>query len=104
MEFLTRLKIQNPVCQTGAKTGSILVGAAKNNRGLRLQIMHDQPRSPGGPIVGDFEILDVGDNKHSACLETLAGQATNAHQVIRTIRQESPQCVNIVNSSILVVE
>ena len=84
--------------------GCILTGAAEKNSGLRLRILEAQPRGPGGPIVGDFHILDVGDNKYSACLEALVGQATTADQVVRLIRQDSPQCVNIVNSNMLVVE
>jgi hypothetical protein len=104
MEFRSRLQTPNAVCRTGAKTGCVLGGAAKNNRGLRLRIMQDQPRGSDGPLVGAFHILDVGDNKYSACLEALVGRATDADQVARTIRQASPQCVNIVNSNLLVAE
>jgi hypothetical protein len=75
-----------------------------NNQGLRLRIMQDQPRGTDGPLVGAFHILDVGDNKYSACLEALVGRATDADQVVRTIRQVSPQGVNVVNSNVLVVE
>jgi hypothetical protein len=104
MGFLSRFKPRNVVCKTGAKTGCILIGAVEKNKGLRLRVMQDQPRGSGGPLIGGFYILDVGDNKHSACLEALVGRATDADQVVRTIRQVSPQCVTIVNSNLLVVE
>jgi hypothetical protein len=104
MDYAAHSKTLKAVCRTGAKTGSVLEGMAKNNKGLRLRIMEDQVRSPGGPISGGFHILDVGKNKYSKCLETHVGQATDADQVVRTLRQEYPQCVNIVNSNILVLE
>jgi hypothetical protein len=104
MAFRSRFQTQRAVCRTEAKTGCILAGAAEKNRGLRLRILQDQPRSSGGPIIGGFHILDVGDNQYSACLEALVGRVTNADQVVRTIRRASPQCVNIVNSNLLVVE
>ena len=78
---------------TGAKMGQVLEGAAPINRGLRLLIFQDQPRSAGGPICGGFRILDAGDNKHADSLSILVGQATDAAEVIRTIRQEYPQCI-----------
>jgi hypothetical protein len=66
--------------------------------------LQDQPRSAGGPISGHFRILDAGDNKHADSLSTLLGQATDAAEVIRTIRQEYPQCINVVNANILILE
>jgi hypothetical protein len=51
-----------------------------------------------------FKILDVGDNNHSPFLEALLGQVTDADKVLRVIRQQHPQCVNVVNANILVVE
>jgi hypothetical protein len=104
MEVRSGFKPRNAVSQTGAKTGRVLSGAAQSNRGLRLLILQDQPRSPGGPISGRFHILSAGDNKHADSLTALLGQATDAEEVIRTIRQEHPQCVNIVNANILIVE
>jgi hypothetical protein len=58
----------------------------------------------GGPIIGSFDILHVGENKHSPALQPLLHQTTNAEKVLQTIRQEHPQCVNVVNASILIVE
>jgi hypothetical protein len=104
MEVRSGYKPRNAVSQTGAKTGRVLGGAAQSNRGLRLLILQDQARNTGGPISGRFHILNAGDNKHADSLGTLLGQATDAGEVIRTIRQEHPQCVNIVNANILIVE
>jgi len=64
----------------------------------------DAPRSAGGPISGHFRILDAGDNKHADSLCTLLGQATDAAVVIWTMRQEYPQCVNVVNANIVILE
>jgi hypothetical protein len=104
MEVRLGFKPRNTVSQTGAKTGRVLGGATQSNKGLRLRILQDQSRGTGGPISGRFHILSVGDNQHSDSLETLLGQATDAEEVIRTIRQEHPQCVNVVNANILIVE
>jgi hypothetical protein len=37
-------------------------------------------------------------------VSTLLGQATDAAEVMRTIRQEYPQCVNVVSANILILE
>jgi hypothetical protein len=104
MEVRSGFKPRNAVSQTGAKTGRVLKGASQSNSGLRLLILQDQHRGIGGPIRGRFQILHAGDNKHTDSLSTLLGQATDAEEVIHTIRQEHPQCVNIVNANILIVE
>ena len=104
MAFTSKYQPPNTVSQTGAKTGCILCGAAPNNTGLRLRILHDQPRGQGGPIQGSFQILNVGDNKHAEFLEGLLGRATDAEEVVRLIRRKYPGCVSIVNASILVLE
>jgi hypothetical protein len=92
------------VSQTGAKTGCILCGAAPNNTGLRLRILHEQPRGQGGPIQGSFQILNVGDNKYSEFLRGLLGRATDAEEVVRLIRREYPGCLNIVNANLLALD
>jgi hypothetical protein len=66
--------------------------------------LQDQPRSAAGPISGHFRTLDVGDNRHADSRSTLLGQATDAAEVIRTIRQEYPQCINVVNANIVILE
>ena len=104
MEVRSGFKPRNAVSQTGAKTGRVLGGATQSNRGLRLLILQDQSRGTGGPISGRFHILNAGDNKHADSLTTLLGRATDADEVIRTIRREHPQCVNVVNANILIVE
>jgi hypothetical protein len=66
--------------------------------------MQDQPRSVGGPITGSFEILDTGSGKHAGALQPLLGRVTNAAEILRSIRRDSPQCVHVVNANTLVVE
>jgi hypothetical protein len=95
---------RNTVDKIGAKTGCILRGAVRHNKGLRLRIFQDQTRGPGGALLGRFEILDVGDNKHSPLLKRLLGGPTDAEEVLRIIRQGSAACVNVVNANILSVE
>ena len=94
----------NTVDKIGAKSGCVLRGAVRQNKGLRLRIFRDQTRGPGGAILGRFEILDVGDNKHSPLLERFLGRPTDAEEVLRVIRQESAGCVSVVNANILTVE
>ena len=89
---------------TGASAGSILIGAVMWNQGLRIRILQDQPRSVGGPIEAPFQILDAGDSKHANSLRALFGKVTDAAEVLRAIRRDYPQCVNVVNANILVVE
>jgi len=88
----------------GASAGSVLRGSGLNNRGLRLQVLQEQTRGHGGGIKGNFVILDAGDNKHSPSLEALLGRVTDADEVLRVIRQESPGCVSVANANILAVE
>jgi hypothetical protein len=95
---------RNTVDKIGAEAGCILRGAVRQNKGLRLRIFQNQTRSPGGPIRGRFEILDVGDNKHSPFLRGLLGAPTDAEEVLRIIRQESAACVSLVNANILTIE
>jgi hypothetical protein len=95
---------RNVISNRGAESGCILRGAARSNQGLRLQISQGQAKGSGGPIRGRFQILDVGDNMHSAALEHLLGAATDAEQVVQIIRRGHPGCVSVVNANILVVE
>jgi hypothetical protein len=57
-----------------------------------------------GPIRGGFEIIDVGNNKHSHLLLQFLDAITDAEQVIAVLRRTSPACVNIANANILTVE
>ena len=104
LALASKYQPRNAVSQTGARTGCILCGAAPNNTGLRLRILQDHLKGQGGPLGGPFQILDVGNNKHSEFLEGLLGRTTNAEEVVRLIRREHPGCVSIVNANILVLE
>jgi hypothetical protein len=92
------------VSKTGARSGCILRGIVQHNEGLRLRVLHDQPRGVAGAIRGHFEIIDVGNNKHSNLLLQFLGATTDAEQVIAVLRRTSPACVNVVNANILTVE
>jgi len=104
MEFPPRFTARNAVSQIGAHAGCVLGGSARNNKGLRLKISQAQPKGHGGPIVGTFQILDVGENKYSTILEGLLGRPTDAHEILRVLRLAHPQCVNVVNANVLVAE
>jgi hypothetical protein len=101
---MLRFQLRKTVSATGARMGSILGGASPQNRGLRLRILHDQPKGTDGPISGGFAIVQVGDNLHSGALAALVDKVTDAAEVVRTIRRKHPGCVNVVNANILVVE
>jgi hypothetical protein len=90
-----------PVSRSGAAAGSVLVGFCPNNQGLRLRVLEEQRPQDGGPIQGDFVILDVGDNKHSEALRALLQLVTNAAEVLCLIRQEHPGCVSVANTNTL---
>jgi hypothetical protein len=92
------------VCDQGAAAGCVLCGTGLHNQGLRLRISQDQAKGHGGPITGSFRILDVGDNKHSPLLATLLHRATDATEVLATIRRQHPACVSVVNANILAVK
>ncbi len=92
------------VNRSGAAAGSVLLGFCRNNRGLRLQVLHEQPRGHDGPLLGPFVILDAGDNKHSQALRELAGRVTDAEEVLAAIRRLHPGCVSVVNVGILALE
>jgi hypothetical protein len=101
MDFV---RARNTVDKTGASRGCILCGSAPHNKGLRLRIVQSQARGHGGALQGSFEIIDVGDNKHSPFLEALLGKPTDAAEVLRIIRQENTMCVSVVNANSLTVE
>ena len=88
----------------GASTGCILIGTGQHNRGLRVQLLHDQQPGHGGPLEGDFVLLDAGDNKHSAALLPVVGQVTTAAALLALIRRKHPGCVSVVNGHSLAVE
>jgi hypothetical protein len=89
---------------SGANAHSILLGVSPTNQGLRLQIMEEQPKNGLGPIKGRFVLLDAGDNKHADTLSDLVGKVTDAQEVLRLIREQSPSCVSVVNTNLLTVE
>lgn len=95
---------QRAVSDLGAKAGSVLRGAGAGNQGLRLRVLQGQERGHGGGIKGSFVILDAGDNRHTPSLEALLGRVTDADEVLRLIRQDSPGCVNVANANILALE
>ena len=88
----------------GAAAGSVVQGAGVNNVGLRIQVLCEQPRGHSGALRGAFVILDVGDNKHSHALHALLGLETDAAEVLRVSRRDSPSCVSVANANILVPE
>jgi hypothetical protein len=75
-----------------------------HNEGLRLKVLHDQAKDDSGPIKGRFQILNVGDNKHSDSLRAPLSTTTAAVEVLTVIRRAHPSWVNIVNTNILTVE
>ncbi len=92
------------VSERGARAGTVLRGASRNNEGLQLQVAQEQPRGDSGPIQGSFRILDPGTNKHSEVLASLGERPTDAATVLRLVRQKHPGCVSPVNMSILLPE
>ena len=88
----------------GAVAGCVLLGVGLNNQGLRRRVLQGQARGDGGPIKGNFVILDVGDNKHSESLAGLLQTVTNAKEVLGVIRQLYAGCVNVANANILALE
>jgi hypothetical protein len=92
------------VSDTGARCGCILRGFVPHNEGLRLRLLQEQPRGVAGPLQGPFEIIDVGNNKHSNSLLQFLGATTDAEELIIVLRRSYPACVNVVNANILAVE
>ena len=88
----------------GSAAGSVVRGSAATNRGVRIRVLCEQAREPGGALRGAFVILDAGDNKHSPCLETLVGRVTDAREVVARLREAHPGCVSVANVNILEVE
>ena len=88
----------------GAAGGSVVRGVGAGNAGVRIRVLCEQPKGQGGPLRGAFVILDAGDNKHSAALLALVGQETDAAEVLRVSRRDSPCCISVANTNILVPE
>ncbi|HEX5272410.1 MAG TPA: hypothetical protein VFW33_18060 [Gemmataceae bacterium] len=88
----------------GAGPGSVVQGIGAANWGVRIRVLCEQPKGHGGPLRGAFVILDAGDNKHSAALFALLGRETDAATVLRVSRRDSPCCVSVANTNILVPE
>ena len=104
MKHSVRYQAAATVEKTGAPAGAVLTGCGMKNQGLRLRIAHGQKKGDTGPLVGDFEILDVGENVHSEALREVAFRRTDAAEVVSRLRQYMPGCVNVANVNILVVE
>jgi hypothetical protein len=90
--------------QTGAPAGSVLTGCSPRNLGLRLRIAEGQKKGDVGPLVGAFDILDVGDNIHSDSLFGVTHRRTDAAEVVALLRKHMPGCVNVANVNLLIVE
>ncbi|HEY7156436.1 MAG TPA: hypothetical protein VH575_20885 [Gemmataceae bacterium] len=88
----------------GAAAGSVVRGAGAINLGVRIRVLCEQPKGHGGALQGAFVILDAGDNKHSHALHALLGRETDASEVLRVIRSDSPSSVSVANANILVPE
>ena len=84
--------------------GNVVRGAAANNHGVRIRVLYEQPKGYGGALCGAFVILDAGDNKHTHDLLPLLGRETDAAEVLRMNRRDSPSCLSIANANILVPE
>jgi hypothetical protein len=95
---------QASVSKSGAAAGSVLCGAAANNQGLRLRVLQDQRKGQDGPLTGQFVILDVGQNMHSASLAALLGKVTDAAEVLAAIRRNHRGCVSVANARVLCLE
>jgi hypothetical protein len=54
--------------------------------------------------MGAFQLLGVGDNKHSPALHELLGKLTSSEEILGIIRREHPGCVHVANTNILVSE
>jgi hypothetical protein len=104
MSSLGRTRVGRSVNRSGAAAGCVLRGSGGNNRGLRLQVLQEQPRGHDGPLRGPFVILDVGDDMHSQALGELAGRMTDAEEVLRAIRRLHPGCVSVANVGTLALE
>ena len=91
------------VTHTGAAPHSILCGTAPHNQGLRVRTMQRQ-QGTEGPIEGPFVLIDAGANRHSSALAHLLGHMTDASEVLRFTRLQSPDCVSVVNANALSVE
>lgn len=88
----------------GAAAGCVVRGAGRNNQGVRIRVLGEQPRGNRGGIRGAFVLLDAGDNKHTEALRPLLGRPTNAEEVLRVIRRDSPGCVSVANANSLAHE
>ncbi len=88
----------------GAAAGSVVRGCVPNNQGVRIRVLCEQPKGHSGALRGAFVILDAGDNKHTSDLLPLLGRETDAEEVQRVSRRDSPSCLSIANANILVPE
>jgi hypothetical protein len=104
LKHSVRYQAAATVEKTGAPAGAVLAGCGMKNQGLRLRIAREQEKGDPGPLVGNFEILDVGDNVHSEALREVAFRRTDAAEVVSRLRQHIPGCVNVANVNILAVE
>ncbi len=104
MIHLQRPLLRTTVAHTGARAGSTLLGTGRANRGIRVQVLEDQPPGTDGPVIGAFVVLDPGQNRHSEALRPLTGTTTDAATVLTAQRRLSRLCVNAVNTNILAVD
>jgi hypothetical protein len=88
----------------GANAGSVVCGAAAHNHGVRIRVLCEQAKGHAGGLQGAFVILDAGDNRHTHGLLPLLGRETDAAEVLRANRRDSPSCLSIANANILVPE
>jgi hypothetical protein len=88
----------------GAAAGCVVRGTGLNNQGVRIRVLCEPQKGRHGGLRGPFVLLDAGDNKPTEALRPLLGRETNAEEVLRVIRRDSPGCVRVANANILAPE
>lgn len=81
----------------GANVGDKLIGIERRNEGLIIEIFDLQEE--GGPIKGEFKVLEIGSWKGADKLKDLEGKKFTADSFIEEvkIRLDNPKITWLVN-------
>jgi hypothetical protein len=90
---------ENSAYWYGANIGDKLIGIEPRNKGLIVEVCKLQGAKEGGPLKGDFRIVEIGEWKGADKLKDLEGNVLTSKDFIEevSVRLNKPKIKWLVN-------
>lgn len=95
------------VRETGASAGAILIGYQPLNKGVKIQLLADEPKGNGGRPESPFLLLDAGSCKYSGVLANLivqlGGEPIGTAASLQLLQRFFPRATHVFNLNNFVI-